>query len=457
MIPLAHEADVIIVGAGLSGMIAAREVLKAGLEPLILEADTRVGGRILTEQVAPGISIEVGAQWIGDTFDKMFALAADLGVETFPQFEEGETTYEICGPVMRESEFHERNAKDLEGVQQTLDKIDEMSSTIDLQAPWLSPHANEWDRITGGAWYDSLGLAPVARTMMEICTVGILGVPTHEASLLDMLYNVQVCGVTSEIFAESEGGAQTTRFVGGTSEIPNRLAATLGDRIILDAFVQTIEYTNDSVKVICRNGVVATGKQVIVAIAPTLAGRITYDPPLPGIRDQMTQRIAQASAVKVFAIYDEPFWREEGLNGQLISDIGPARMSNDSCMPEGADGPGIILGFLEGEEARTFGRLSEDELHAKVAEEFGRHFGPRAAKPEMVVSGEWANRPFTRGCYNANFGPFGWTHFGSALSAPIGPIKWGATETATAWSGYMEGAVDSGERAAKEVIEAISG
>lgn len=451
-----READVIIVGGGLSGLIAAWEVLKAGKEPLILEANDRIGGRILTEEPVPGIKLEIGAQWIGDTHERMFALAAELGVETFAQFEDGETTYEICGPVMREDDFHAKHAAELEGLQATLDKIDELSQTIDLNEPWTSPNAEEWDKITGGQWYDSQGLGPVAREMLEICTVGILGVPTHEVSFLDLLFNVQTCGVTSELLAESEGGAQTTRFVAGTSAIPEGVADRVGrDRIILDSQVQTIEYTDHSVRVICRNGVIAKGQQVIVALAPTLAGRITYDPPLPGIRDQLTQRMPQASAVKVFAIYDEPFWRADGLNGQLISDQGPGRMSNDSCMPEGTNDAGIILVFLEGEQARTFGRLPEADLHSQVAEELGRHFGPRGAKPELIVSGEWANRPFTRGCYNANMGTLCWTNFGSALSRPIGPIKWAATETATYWSAYMEGAVDAGTRAAQEVLEAI--
>lgn len=452
-----YEADVIIIGAGLSGLIAAREVGKAGLSAIILEANDRVGGRILTEEALPGMPLELGAQWIGDTHHRMFALAAELGVATFAQYDEGETTYEINGPVQREEQFQRENATELGELKRVLATIDEFCEQVNIDEPWLSANAPTWDAITAGAWLDAQGLGPIARTMIEICTVGILAVPTHEVSFLDLLYNVAVCGVTAELLAESEGGAQTTRFVGGTGEIPKRLAASLGDQIVLDAHVQTIEYTDDtngSVKVICRNGIVARGRQVIVALAPTLAGRITYDPPLPGIRDQLTQRMPQASAVKVFAIYDEPFWRADGLNGQLISDIGPARMSNDSCIADGD--VGVILAFLEGEQARTFGRLPEAELHQLVTDELARHFGPRAAKPELVVSGEWANRPFTRGCYNANMGPYVWTNFGSALATPIGPIKWASTETATSWSAYMEGAVQAGERAAREALDSLA-
>ena len=199
----------------------------------------------------------------------------------------------------------------------------------------------------------------MARTLLEICTVGILAVPTVEVSFLHLLFTIQTCGVTSELFAESEGGAQTTRFIGGTSEIPRRLAALIADHIVLDVPVQLIEHTADSVTVHCRGGLVARGRRVIVAISPTLAGRIMYDPPLHGVRDQLTQRLPNGSAMKAFFIYDEPFWRDDGFNGQLISDVGPARMSNDTCIP--GNDHGVILLFLEGDQARTYGRLPEDE------------------------------------------------------------------------------------------------
>ncbi len=451
---MTREADVIIVGAGLSGLIAARAVQRAGLQPLILEASERVGGRILTEEV-DGVPFELGAQWIGDTHHRMFALAEELGVETYPQYDEGETTYEIAGTgVLRQAEFHARFGGDLAGLEQMLRTLDELAATVPPDAPWTAPRAVEWDAITAGAWVDAQGLAPAARTLFEICSVGILAVPTVEVSFLHLLYTIQTCGVTAELFAESEGGAQTTRFVGGTSQIPRRMAALLEAFIVLDAPVQSIDHTIDRVVVRCRGGLVAQARRVIVAVAPTLAGRIMYDPPLPGVRDQLTQRMPQASAMKAFFVYDEPFWRADGLNGQLISELGPARMSNDTGMP--GDDRGVILCFLEGEQARTVGRWPEVERRAALTDLLVRHFGSQAAKPSHYIDGEWAERPWTRGCYNANLGPLVWTNFGPALSAPIGPIHWASTETATYWSAYMEGAVDAGERAAQEVIAALA-
>jgi monoamine oxidase len=450
---MAREADVIIVGAGLSGLIAARDVLTAGYEPLILEADQRVGGRILTEDVE-GVPLELGAQWIGDTHHRMEALASELGVGIYPQFEDGETSYEFAGEVLRERAFYARYADELSGVERVLRKLDQMAETVPGDAPWLAPEADVWDRVTTGRWYDSQGLSRVARTLLEICTVGILAVPTVEVSLLCLLHNVAVCGVSADLLAESEGGAQTKRFVGGTSQIPLRLAAALGERVLLDSPVLTIDYTHDHVIVACRGGLVAAGRQVIVALSPALAGRIMYDPPLPGVRDQLTQRMPNASAHKMFAIYDEPFWRPDGLNAQLISEAGPARMSNDSCLPDEVGGPGFMA-FLEGESARVAGRWPAERRQGALRAELGRHFGRRAAEPQRIVERGWADREWIRGCYNSNTGPCGLLHFGAALSKPIGPIKWAATETANAWSGYMEGAVQAGHRAAREALEGI--
>lgn len=449
-----HEADVVIVGAGLSGMIAARTLLQAGLRPLVLEADERVGGRILTEEVAPGLPIELGAQWIGDTHERMFRLAAELGVDTYPQYDEGETSYELGDSgVLREKDFAARFASELKELELVLRRLDVLAAEVPVEAPWLAPRAAEWDAVTAGAWYDAQGLSPVARTLLEICTVGILAVPTAEVSFLHLLFTIQTCGVTSELFAESEGGAQTTRFVGGTGEIPRRLAALLTDHIVLGAPVLVIEHAADSVTVHCRGGLVARGRRVIVAISPTLAGRILYDPPLSGVRDQLTQRLPNGSAMKAFFVYDEPFWRADGFNGQLISDVGPARMSNDTCIP--GDDRGVILLFLEGDQARTVGRLPQAERREQMTAELVRHFGPKAARPLFYVDGEWSDRQWTRGCYNANHGPHVWTKYGPALTVPIGAIHWASTDTATYWSAYMEGAVDAGERAAREVIDEL--
>src|SRR5215218_7642792 len=155
------DADVVIVGAGLSGMIAARTVLAAGLTPVVLEADERVGGRILTQEVLPGVPVELGAQWIGDTHERMFRLAAELGVETFAQYDEGATSYELVGSgVLPENEFHARFASELRELELVLRRLDVLAEEVPVEAPWTAPRALEWDAFTAGAWYDAQGLSP---------------------------------------------------------------------------------------------------------------------------------------------------------------------------------------------------------------------------------------------------------------------------------------------------------
>jgi monoamine oxidase len=197
---------------------------------------------------------------------------------------------------------------------------------------------------------------------------------------------------------------------------------------------------------------VATGRRVVVAVAPTLAGRIAYEPPLPGFRDQLTQRMPLGTVAKCMAIYDEPFWRGDGLSGQATSTRGPIKLTFDNSPPDGS--PGVLLGFLEGRQARELGRVAPEQRRAAVVDCFTRFFGPRAGQPADYVERLWAEEEWTRGCYGCHMPTGAWTNYGEALREPIGRIHWAGAETATVWNGYMDGAVGSGERVAAEVLEA---
>jgi monoamine oxidase len=251
----------------------------------------------------------------------------------------------------------------------------------------------------------------------------------------------------------TSGGAQQDRFVGGSQLVALRVAEALGDeRIALQAPVRRIAHGADGVTV-AADGLEVRGRCAIVALPPTLAGRIAYDPPLPGFRDQLTQRMAQGTVIKCMAIYPEPFWRGEGLTGQGMSDVGPVRVTFDNSPPDGT--PGVLLGFLEGRQARALGRRTPDERRDAVVGCFTRMFGPGAASPDGYVERVWADEEWTRGCYGCAMPTGAWTEFGPALRAPIGPLHWAGAETATVWSGYMDGAVSSGERAAADVVSAL--
>ena len=258
----------------------------------------------------------------------------------------------------------------------------------------------------------------------------------------------------------TSGSAQQDRFHGGSQRIALLMAAQLGgERLRLRTPVQRIEH-GDGVVLHADgpggepHGLTVRAGRAIVAVPPTLAGRISYDPPLPALRDQLTQRMPQGTVIKTMAIYERPFWREEGLSGQATSDAGPARVVFDNSPPDGT--PGVLLGFLEGRLARQWGARPPTERRDAILAGHARLFGERAARPERFIERVWAEEEWTRGCYGCLMTTGGWTEYGRALRAPISRLHWAGAETATVWNGYMDGAVQSGDRAAREVLAALT-
>jgi monoamine oxidase len=241
--------------------------------------------------------------------------------------------------------------------------------------------------------------------------------------------------------------------VGGSQLLALRLAEELGDDVALEAPVRRIEHSKSGVRLVGDDREVSADA-VIVAIPPALCGRIVYDPPLPALRDQLTQRMPQGTVIKCMALYERPFWRDARLSGQATSIQGPVKVIFDNSPPDGT--PGVLLGFLEGRQARELGEWEPAARRRAVVDCFRRIFGPDAASPLDYVERVWAQEEWTRGCYGCYMPPGGWVSYGRALRAPIGPIHWAGAETATVWNGYMDGAVQSGERAAAEVIDATS-
>jgi monoamine oxidase len=448
----AREADVVVVGAGLAGLAAARAIRAEGASAVVLEARDRVGGRTLNHEIGDGKVVEVGGQWVGPTQDRLYELARELGVETFPTYDRGEHLIEWRGRRIRYTGTIPRiNPAVLADVGQAQFRLDRMARQVPLEEPWRAPKAEDWDSQTLASWLRRNVASPAARTLFEIGTEAVWAQEPGDLSLLHVLFYTHSAGSFDALIGTA-GGAQQDRFVGGSQTLALKVAEGLGDDVVLDAPVRAIAHGDGRVRA-RTDGVEAAGRRAIVAIPPTLAARIAYDPPLPGHRDQLTQRIAQGSVAKCMAIYDEPFWRATGLTGQATSDAGPVRVTFDNSPPDGT--PGVLLGFLEGRQARRAGRMAPAERRRMVVDCFARLFGPRAATPDGYVERLWAEEEWTRGCYGGAMPPGAWTEYGDALRAPIGPLHWAGAETATVWSGYMDGAVRSGERAAAEALAAL--
>ena len=448
-----READLVVVGAGLAGLAAARHAAAAGADVVVLEARERVGGRVLNEDIGGGHVVEVGAQWIGPTQDRLAALAADLEVATFPTWSAGENVIEYGGRLRRYTGTIPRiNPAVLVDVERAQRRLNKLARSVPLDAPWAAPGAAKLDGQTAATWMRRNLVTKAGRALLELGIEAVWAAQPEDMSLLHVLFYIHSAGSLEMLF-DTEGGAQQDRFVGGSQLVPIRLAERLGEqRLILGAPVRRVSHGSGGVTVEA-DGHSVTAKRAILAIAPTLAGRLAYDPPLPGFRDQLTQRMPLGTVAKCMAIYDEPFWRSQNLSGQGTSDTGPVKLTYDNSPPGGS--PGVLLGFLEGRHARQLGRLPAEQRRAAVVDCFARLFGPRAAKPDAYVERLWAEEEWSRGCYGCHMPTGAWTGYGPALREPIGPIGWAGAEYATVWNGYMDGAVRSGEQAAAQALERL--
>jgi monoamine oxidase len=448
-----QDCDVVVVGAGLAGLTAARELSGAGMEVRVLEARDRVGGRTLNHSVGPGEDdvVELGGQWVGPTQHEILALARELGIDTYPTHADGVNLFEDhrgrltryrgtiprLGPLVL-ADFWRADRR-----------LKRLIERVSPEAPWESPGAERLDGESFASWIRGTAFTRTAREALTVACRAVFAVEPADLSLLHVLFYGAAAGGWDDVI-ETEGGAQQDRIVGGSQLISLKMAEELGESVALSSPVTEIKVEDD--------GVVAgevRARRAIVAVPPALAVRIAYDPPLPGMRDKLCQRMPMGSVIKCMAIYDEPFWRQEGLSGQATSVPGPAQVIFDNTPPAGR--PGVLLGFLEADAARALGAAPESERREAVLAVFRRLFGPRAGEPKDYVDRDWSAEPYSRGCYAGVFGPGAWTSVGPALREPVGRLHWAGTETATRWMGYFDGAVRSGRRAAAELIAAEGG
>ena len=457
-----RRADVAIVGAGFAGLTAAREIERRGRSAIVLEARDYVGGRALNEKIGHGEITERGATFVGPTQDHILRLAEKMGVEIFPTYNTGENVYISGGNRLQYTDTSPTGTAPpdpviLPDLAQAVTRLNEMSKTVPVDAPWQAQSAAEWDAQTLESWINSNSATPQFRALVPVATRPIFGAEPRELSLLFVLFYIAASGNEDNIGTfernfNTRDGAQMFRFIGGSQLICERMERKLDRPVVLRSPVRRI--VSDKRGVTVRSDrVEVRAKRVIVAVPPVLTGKIDYEPGLPEEREALIDNLPQGTLTKVAAVYDRPFWRDAGLTGQVLYDKGPVNATFDDSPEDGSKG--VVFGFVGGDMARAFAKLSKADRRAAVLANYAEFFGEQARTPRKFVESAWRKEKWSRGCPVAIAAPGVLLAHGPALRKPVGRVHWAGTETSTYWNGYMDGAVRSGERAAVEVLERL--
>jgi monoamine oxidase len=439
--------DALVVGAGLAGLTVADQLLAAGARVTVLEARPRVGGR--TELMDfEGAPFDLGAQWIGPTQHRMIALAKRFGMESFKTFHEGERRMWMGGKMRRwKGRIPNLSPVELVEMQLSVWKLDRMANKVPVEAPWTTPDALALDHRSLASWRDDQLHTRRSRDLFDISVRTVLGVEPAEVSALWFLFYMR-SGENYLSHTEIDGGSQESRLVDGAGSFAVRLAEGMREHLVLDAPVRSISQRPDEVVVTTDRGEHRAGF-VVLCVPPSLLPKVTFDPAPEPARSRLWGRMPMGATVKVTAVYDRAFWRDEGVAGELVSDEGPVSYVVDSSSHDGK--VASLLCFVVGRHARTWSMTPKEERLALVKAQLRKWFGERAGRPRAMVEKDWAEDPWTGGCPVCNPVPTTLAVEGSLLRQPMGRVHFAGTETATAWAGYMEGAVQSGERAAAEI------
>jgi monoamine oxidase len=444
-------ADVVVVGAGFAGLSAARDLMRRGYDVVVLEGRDRVGGRSSTTTIA-GVPVDLGGTFVGPTQDAVNALAAELGCQTVPTYSRGKNLIRWRGRVRSyRSTVPRLSILELLDVSRIQWRFERNCRQVPVMEPWTAAAAHRLDEQSLESWLRSVHASASTRDLMAIVARVTWGCEPDEVSMLHAVRYVKAAGGLDRML-DVQGGAQQDRFPGGTQQIAIRMADELGACVRLNAVVRHIEQHADGAVTVTSDQGQTAGKAVIVAIPPAHRAGITFDPALPAEYEKLAQHWPQGHLSKAYAAYETPFWRANGCSGEALSDEGPVFITFD--VSPGDQGPGVLLGFID---PRTFDALPAAQRRDRALAGFATLFGDAALRPVDYVDHCWGSEEFAPGGPTAAVPPGSWTSYGQWLRKSVGSIHWAGTETADEWTGFLEGAVRSGQRAAAEVHRQLSG
>lgn len=443
-----QRVQTVVIGGGLAGLSAARNLVSLGVESVVvLEARDRVGGRTVNLPVPGGHVVEGGAEWIGPGQDRIAALASEVGVDTFDAYYDGDGIYEIQGLVSKGilPEFGMHQGYEFSRLAW---RLQSMANKLPPGSPWKAMNAKALDNITLAAWLKGEGASQWVVNAFRIITRAIMSGYPERISLLWFLHYIQSGGGLLGI-ALNDNGLQDLRFVGGSQMVSINAAKELGSRVHMGEPVESIDDKSAGpVEIRTRKGVYLADR-VVVAMAPPDTLRINFKSGLTAQRDELVQKwagLTRLPLIKHSVIYNKPFWRTAGLNGNVVTDHAPLQLVFDNSPPDASIG--ILTAFLSAAEVPAM--ASKPDRIRLIPQELSRYFGVKALAATGYVEKDWSTDPWSIGCITPLMKGI-LTSAGPALRDPVGRIHWAGTESAEIGCGYMDGAVRSGERAAAEV------
>jgi len=421
---------------------------------VVLEARSRVGGRVWTKTSRDGVPVDMGACFVGPQHERMHALAAEVGVATFKTFVDGDNVLATGGKVRRyRGDIPRVSPVALLSAAQGIARMNAMAEKVPVDAPWDTPKAADWDAQSVRAWLNAAHVPTrLARDLIEATVRACFAADLSEVSLLNWLFLVRSAGGIESLM-NIAGGYQDAQFAGGVGQVPDAMAAALGEAVVLGTPVTGVRAMDDRVVVtVTGDGSTVSARRVVLALPRALAAGIRFDPVLPADHALLLHQVPAGTEVKMVALYDEPFWRRDGMSGATVATDDEVEVTLDTGQPDHA--AGVVAGYAAGPRARALAALGVTERREVFLRTLTARLGPAAAFPVEVVELNWAQEQWTRGCSMGHFPTGVLTQYGRRLREPVGRLHWAGTETASTSYGAMDGAVRSGERACEEILRA---